>query len=76
MQSGDILLFNGSVIHGSLSNKTSNRFRRSLIAHGVPAACDEVSTYYRPLLGFDHKNVDKGFVDGGGPCGVTVAVPH
>jgi ectoine hydroxylase-related dioxygenase (phytanoyl-CoA dioxygenase family) len=33
MEPGDVLFFNGQVIHGSLPNRSSTRFRRALIAH-------------------------------------------
>lgn len=75
MQPGDLLFFNGSLIHGSPPN-SSNRFRRSLIAHYIPAACEEVATWYRPLVRFNQEVVEKSFTDDGGPCGVMVAAPH
>src|SRR6185503_187519 len=38
---GDVLFFNGSVIHGSTPNTSHNRFRRALIFHYVPASTVE-----------------------------------
>jgi phytanoyl-CoA hydroxylase len=76
MQPGDLLFFNGSLIHGSPPNSSKDRFRRSLIAHYIPAACEEVATWYRPLVRFNRDEVQKEFVDDGGPCGVMVAAPH
>ncbi|MFW6059920.1 MAG: phytanoyl-CoA dioxygenase family protein [Phycisphaeraceae bacterium] len=35
MQPGDVLLFDGKIIHGSHSNTTDNRFRRSFICHFI-----------------------------------------
>ena len=35
MRSGDVLFFNGQVIHGSYPNTSATRFRRSMIAHYV-----------------------------------------
>ena len=35
MRAGDVLLFDGKTIHGSLPNKTADRFRRSFICHFV-----------------------------------------
>ena len=32
---GDVLFFNGSLVHGSQPNRTANRFRRSLICHYI-----------------------------------------
>lgn len=76
MQPGDILFFNGSLIHGSPPNSSENRFRRSLIAHYIPAACEEVGHWYRPLMRFNQDLVQKDFIDDGGPCGVMVSAPH
>jgi phytanoyl-CoA hydroxylase len=76
MQPGDLLFFNGGLIHGSPPNSSQDRFRRSLIAHYIPAASEEVSIWYRPLMRFNQDLVQKGFTDDGGPCGVVVAAPH
>lgn len=76
MEPGDLLFFNGSLIHGSPPNSSADRFRRSLIAHYVPAACEEVASWYRPLVRFNEEVVEKSFTDDGGPCGVMAAVPH
>jgi len=35
MRAGDVLFFNGSLVHGSMPNVTADRFRRSLIAHFI-----------------------------------------
>jgi ectoine hydroxylase-related dioxygenase (phytanoyl-CoA dioxygenase family) len=35
MQPGDVLFFNGSLVHGSFPNITTDRFRRSLIGHYI-----------------------------------------
>ena len=35
MNPGDTLFFHGRIIHGSLNNTTTNRFRRSFICHYV-----------------------------------------
>ena len=69
MQAGDVLFFNGSLIHGSYENTSSNRFRRAFICHYVPASCAEVSTGYRPLLQFSGEAVTREGATGGGPCG-------
>jgi ectoine hydroxylase-related dioxygenase (phytanoyl-CoA dioxygenase family) len=72
LQAGDVLFFNGSLIHGSYENSSAHRFRRAFICHYVPASCIEVSSGYRPLLTFNGEEVDKQGASGGGPCGV----PH
>jgi ectoine hydroxylase-related dioxygenase (phytanoyl-CoA dioxygenase family) len=68
LKAGVVLFFNGSLIHGSYPTK-SDRFRRALICHYVPARCIEVSEYYRPLLRFTGEVVGKEAATGGGPCG-------
>ncbi|HZT41034.1 MAG TPA: phytanoyl-CoA dioxygenase family protein [Chthonomonadaceae bacterium] len=71
LEAGDMLFFNGSLIHGSYPNQ-SERFRRAFICHYVPAASAEVSRGYRPLLRFNGEEVAMNDATGGGPCGV----PH
>ena len=72
MAPGDVLFFNGSVIHGSLPNRSSERFRRSLIGHYVTGNAREVSRFYKPVLNMKGNEVDFGESEGGGPCGVWV----
>jgi phytanoyl-CoA hydroxylase len=43
LEPGDVLFFNGSLIHGSTPNSSVDRFRCSLIAHYVPEVCEEVA---------------------------------
>lgn len=74
LKAGDVLFFNGSVIHGSTPNTSADRFRRSLIFHYVPASTVEMSHYYEALSfdGIKHEitvNMD------GGPCGTTQELP-
>jgi ectoine hydroxylase-related dioxygenase (phytanoyl-CoA dioxygenase family) len=38
MTAGDVIFFNGSLVHGSEPNVSADRFRRSLIAHYRPSA--------------------------------------
>jgi ectoine hydroxylase-related dioxygenase (phytanoyl-CoA dioxygenase family) len=71
LKAGDVLFFNGSVIHGSRPNTSKDRFRRSLIFHYVPKASAEVSRWYSSLT-FDGKPVELPDAVGGGPCGT----PH
>ncbi|MCP4869657.1 MAG: phytanoyl-CoA dioxygenase family protein [Proteobacteria bacterium] len=52
MEPGDLLVFVGSVVHGSLPN-TSSDFRRALIGHYVTADCEQVHEFYLPALRFD-----------------------
>jgi ectoine hydroxylase-related dioxygenase (phytanoyl-CoA dioxygenase family) len=76
MRAGDVLFFNGSVIHGSTPNTSTTRFRRSLIAHYVPRSSEQVAGWYRPLLSFGMDEVEVAEALGGGPCGTMAAAPH
>ncbi len=77
MKVGDVLFFNGSVIHGSTPNTSTDRFRRSLIAHYVSANSQEVSEWYRPYT-FSGETFEIPAAQGGGPCGTPQAAmgPH
>ena len=77
LKAGDVLFFNGSIIHGSSPNVSETRFRRSLIFHYIPQHCEEVSTWYgRAMLTFDEEHVEIPEATGGGPCGVAATGPH
>jgi ectoine hydroxylase-related dioxygenase (phytanoyl-CoA dioxygenase family) len=71
MKAGDVLFFNGSLIHGSYPNTTEDRFRRSLIFHYVPASSQELSTGYKDPLLFDGTVIKIDAAVGGGPCGTV-----
>ena len=68
MKAGDVLFFNGSLIHGSTPNTSRDRFRCSLIAHYVPRDSREVSSSYKPYT-FDGEVIEIAAAQGGGPCG-------
>ena len=72
MEPGDVLFFNGQVIHGSLPNTTSDRFRRALIGHYIVAEAEKVGQFYHPILRFDGSEVELGVTEGGEPCGIWV----
>ena len=74
LKAGDVLFFNGSVIHGSTPNTSPDRFRRSLIFHYVPASTVEMSHYYE-ALSFDGEKQDIATNMDGGPCGTTQDLP-
>jgi ectoine hydroxylase-related dioxygenase (phytanoyl-CoA dioxygenase family) len=79
LKPGDVLFFNGSIIHGSFPNTSKTRFRRSFICHYVPTSCIEVSEYYKPLLRFNGQPNIKQNAIGGGPCGTlqdNIKAPH
>jgi len=68
LKAGDVLFFNGSVIHGSYPNQSRDRFRRAFICHYVPKASNELSQYY-PSLTFGGEPITIPAATGGGPCG-------
>jgi phytanoyl-CoA hydroxylase len=48
MKAGDVLLFHGHSLHGSLPNRTADRWRRAFICHYVSAAVHSVSEELNP----------------------------
>jgi phytanoyl-CoA hydroxylase len=72
MQPGDVLFFNGSIVHGSQPNKTPDRFRRSLIAHYIEGDSVMVSKSYQPAYRMDGSLVEIEHGAGGDTCGVWV----
>lgn len=76
LEPGDALIFHGSLIHGSGSNGTTDRWRRSFISHYVAESCSTISKYYHPLVAMDGADVDRGVTVGGGPCGGYVGAAH
>jgi phytanoyl-CoA hydroxylase len=71
MQPGDVLFFNGTLVHGSKPNR-SDRFRRALIAHYIEAEAREVARWYHPVLRMDGSVVELERTEGGGRCGEWV----
>jgi ectoine hydroxylase-related dioxygenase (phytanoyl-CoA dioxygenase family) len=69
LSAGDVLFFNGAVIHGSTPNSTQNRFRRSFICHYVPDSMKEMSASYYPLHRFNGETLERAHATGGGICG-------
>lgn len=72
MKRGDVLFFNGNVIHGSYRNRSTTRFRRTLIAHYIAAEADQVAQYYFPVYRFDGSRLDDDALrpsEPSGPCG-------
>jgi ectoine hydroxylase-related dioxygenase (phytanoyl-CoA dioxygenase family) len=76
MQSGDVLFFNGQLVHGSHPNRTSERFRRSFICHYIGRSSERMSLWYRPILTMNGEEVEIAENTGGGPCGVEADGPH
>jgi hypothetical protein len=77
LKAGDVLFFNGSLIHGSTPNTSKERFRRSLICHYVPKESSELSVWYTNPLTFSGESVSIPEAVGGGPCGTAQPTgPH
>ncbi len=76
LEPGDVLFFNGQLVHGSQPNRTTDRFRRSFICHYVGRSSERMSAWYRPILDFDGNELEMDENKGGGPCGTEVAGPH
>lgn len=76
LEPGDVLFFNGSLIHGSEPNSSESRFRRSFICHYVSESCLELAKYCQPLLDRNAKEYGRADAVGGGPCGTDVDLIH
>ncbi|NUR93405.1 MAG: phytanoyl-CoA dioxygenase family protein [Nonomuraea sp.] len=75
MEPGDVLFFNGSLVHGSEPNSTADRFRRSFICHYAGRSAERISEYY-PTLTMTGEPVRLEPATGGGPCGTEATSPH
>lgn len=69
MGKGDVLFFNGSVIHGSYRNRTRDRFRKAFICHYVEDTTEKIGRYYNPLYRRDGSAVEIPVDWDSGPCG-------
>ncbi|KAB8137760.1 phytanoyl-CoA dioxygenase family protein [Gracilibacillus oryzae] len=76
MDRGDVLFFNGNLIHGSYSNKSKDRFRRAFICHYANSSATRISSHYRPLFRADGTAVDIETNPDGGPCGIEYDIPY
>ncbi|MFF3333961.1 phytanoyl-CoA dioxygenase family protein [Streptomyces sp. NPDC002888] len=77
MAPGDVLFFNGSLVHGSQPNRTGDRFRRSFIGHYVGRSTARIGSFYRTLT-MSGARVVLAESEGAGPCGTEFAPdgPH
>ena len=75
---GDVLFFNGNVIHGSYPNASKDRFRRAFICHYAGISVEKISQWYFPLYASDGSVIEREVNTDGGPCGVEyeIAGPH
>ena len=69
MDAGDVMFFNGSLVHGSFPNKTTDRFRRALIGHYIQGEAQQVAHWYHPTLRMDGTVVQLEVSPDGGTCG-------
>ena len=69
LRAGDVLFFNGNVIHGSGPNRSKTRFRRAFILHYVPLSTTELSHWYRTPFRFNRQLLSIPVATGGGACG-------
>jgi phytanoyl-CoA hydroxylase len=76
MRPGDVLFFNGQLVHGSQPNRTEDRFRRSFICHYIGRSSERISHWYRPILTMEGEEVRIEESTDGGPCGTEDAGPH
>lgn len=72
MKAGDVLFFNGQLVHGSLPNSSTDRFRRALIGHYIVGEAEKVYEWYHPVLRMDGTEVELGQSEIGGTCGTWV----
>lgn len=72
MAAGDVLFFNGSIVHGSFPNTSPDRFRRALIAHYVEGNSEQISSFYERVFRMDGTEAIVAPAPDGGPCGVWV----
>ena len=74
MKAGDVLFFNGSIVHGSFPNTSPDRFRRSLIAHYIEGDAQQVGSWYHPALKMDGSPLELENSPGATKCGDWVEV--
>ncbi len=72
MEAGDVLFFNGSLVHGSFPNVSKSRFRRALIGHYVEDRAEQMGEFYQPVLRMDGTEFEIAPAPGSSPCGIWV----
>jgi len=65
---GDVLFFNGSLIHGSMPNEHPALWRRAYILHYVATSTRTSAADRSPLLDFKGNEVNIELTESGGPC--------
>ncbi|MCT2592540.1 phytanoyl-CoA dioxygenase family protein [Streptomyces sp. N2-109] len=74
MDPGDVLFFNGSLVHGSGPNRTEDRFRRSFICHYTGVSTERIGDWYQTLT-MSGERVALEESTGAGPCGTEFGPP-
>ncbi len=69
LDAGDVLFFNGNLIHGSYRNKTKDRFRKSFICHYAGESTTKIGSFYSPLFRENGSKVEPDTNQDSGPCG-------
>lgn len=78
MDAGDVLFFNGSVIHGSYPNRSKDRFRRAFICHYTGISATKIGHFYNPLYTYEGQALTLEANPDSGPCGeeYEASSPH
>ncbi|WP_274366194.1 phytanoyl-CoA dioxygenase family protein [Paenibacillus thermotolerans] len=79
LEPGDVLFFNGSMIHGSYPNRSNDRFRRAFICHYTGVSATKIGQFYQPMYRADGTPVMIDTNTDSGPCGTEFAAaaqPH
>lgn len=64
MDRGDVLFFDGRLIHGSKPNRTADRWRRTFVAHYLPLTTSACADGYNRLIEASGVTID---IDASGP---------
>jgi ectoine hydroxylase-related dioxygenase (phytanoyl-CoA dioxygenase family) len=75
MEPGDVLFFDGNLIHGSEPNTSKDRFRRIVVGHYVHADAEQVGYWYNPAYRFDGSALQIPGAEGATTCGTFVDAP-
>jgi phytanoyl-CoA hydroxylase len=68
---GDVLFFNGNIIHGSYPNNSDVRWRRSFICHYAGMSTTRIGHYYNDMYTIDGRNLKRETNLDSGPCGTV-----
>jgi phytanoyl-CoA hydroxylase len=72
LEPGDVMFFNGSVIHGSYPNPSKDRFRRAFIGHYVGESTVKLGHFYNPMYTREGELVKREDNPDSGPCGKEI----